>query len=203
VTLAPVLLATWLWRLPWWLRTPHAVEVAPGVLVGARPMFWGRGARAWSVLDLTAESSESREVRRRAAEYLNVPMLDRTAPGRQQMCRALEFIRSRVRAGQTVYVHCALGYSRSVGVAAAYLMSEAFATSSADAVRMVAGSRGRRRVDAWIVGAVSDAMRDAMRDDDPVRREESAEQPRVYGWVDDGAVVAPSAPAPAGAVVGC
>jgi diacylglycerol kinase (ATP) len=48
-----------------------------------------------------------------------VPILDLVAPTREQLDRAVAFVREHASRG--VYVHCALGRSRAPAVAAAYL----------------------------------------------------------------------------------
>jgi protein-tyrosine phosphatase len=58
-----------------------------------------------------------------AIEYLNVPVLDLTEPSREQLAVAVAFIAEHAHRGG-VYVHCALGISRSVAAAAAYIASQ-------------------------------------------------------------------------------
>ena len=106
-------------------RRESWVEVAPGVYVGG--VRNEREARklitmgVTSVLDLTAEHSESRAFL--TLEYLNVPVLDLTRPSGEQLNRATSFIAEHTIRGR-VYVHCALGISRSVAAAEAYIESE-------------------------------------------------------------------------------
>jgi membrane-associated phospholipid phosphatase len=96
-------------------------EVVPGVYRGGS--LNEREAKAvlakgvTGVLDLTAEHAERRvffEI-----DYFNVPILDLTRPSREQMERATAFISEHARRGG-VYVHCALGISRSAAVTKAY-----------------------------------------------------------------------------------
>lgn len=70
------------------------------------------------VLDLTAEHSETRVLRE--LDYLNIPILDLTRPSPEQLSRAASFIEFHAQRGG-VYVHCALGISRSAAVADAYI----------------------------------------------------------------------------------
>lgn len=75
---------------------------------------------ATAVLDLTAEFSE--QTRLRALTYHNLPLLDLTAPTQNELRGAVDFISARIDAGDTVYVHCKVGYSRTATVVGAYLM---------------------------------------------------------------------------------
>jgi protein-tyrosine phosphatase len=92
----------------------------------------GRGVTA--VLDLTAEFSEARPLRPLA--YKNIPVLDLTAPDREQLEQMLSFIERESRNG-TVYVHCKIGYSRTAAVAAAWLLRSGRAASVSDAIDLV------------------------------------------------------------------
>jgi protein phosphatase len=72
------------------------------------------------VLDLTAEFSEQAQLR--ALTYQNLRLLDLTAPTQSELREAVDFISARVADGETVYVHCKVGYSRTATVVGAYLM---------------------------------------------------------------------------------
>ena len=122
----PVLLATRIVRL--YLNRPSQpwVRVLENVVIGRR--LGNRAARRLidaenvvACLDLTAECGECAALRK--LPYLNVQVLDLTVPTPAQFQSAVRFIREHGRRG-TVYVHCALGYSRAAAVVAAYLMSE-------------------------------------------------------------------------------
>jgi membrane-associated phospholipid phosphatase len=124
VVLAPYLFGT-LMRL--WIYNdgrPPWVEVAPGVYCGrlltraeadALPAL---GITA--VLDLTAEHAETKSLL--AMDYLNVPILDLTSPSKEQLETAVAFIDRQIHRG-AVYIHCALGISRSAAVITAYKAS--------------------------------------------------------------------------------
>ena len=125
VVLGPYLLGTfarlWIYRRrgePW-------REVAPGVyrgrLLTRREALTVRAKGVTGVLDLTAEHAETRAFLE--IEYLNVPVLDLTEPSREQFDKAVRFIATHALRGG-VYVHCALGISRSVAAAAAYVASQ-------------------------------------------------------------------------------
>ncbi|MGB0744510.1 MAG: dual specificity protein phosphatase family protein [Opitutales bacterium] len=72
-----------------------------------------------AVLDLTAEFSEPLELRE--LNYLNLPLLDLTAPGEDELQTALDFIDRHIETG-TVYIHCKIGYSRTAAISGCYLL---------------------------------------------------------------------------------
>ena len=55
--------------------------------------------------------------------YLRVPCWDMFAPGLAEASEGVEFIAANIRAGKTVYVHCASGVGRSVALVLAYLVT--------------------------------------------------------------------------------
>lgn len=87
-----------------------------------------------AVLDLTGEFSECRALRSLA--YLNVPVLDLTAPTPAQLEQAVAFVREHTRRGP-VLVHCKIGYSRSAAVVAACLLAERIDNGVADALHRI------------------------------------------------------------------
>ncbi len=119
-------------------------EVAPGLLVGR--LLSRREARdamedgVVAVLDLTAEFAECPDFLR--LPYLNLPVLDLTAPHPAVLSRAVRFVETHRRHGK-VYVHCALGYGRSACVAAACLLASGEAESVAAAVHRVRMRRSK------------------------------------------------------------
>lgn len=142
ILLAPYLWGVHLSHLYYHRRHPAYAEVVPGILIGrmltdpeARELI-GLGVRA--VLDLTVESSESGPFLH--LPYQNVQILDLAVPTLLQLNRAAGFIRAQRRRGP-VYIHCALGYSRSACAVAAYLLQEGLAETVADAIQIVRNAR--------------------------------------------------------------
>jgi hypothetical protein len=133
IVLGPYLCGAFARVLVYRRRDEPWVEVAPGVYCG-RILLTDREARALmalgvtGVLDLTAEHAERRALM--SNDYLNIPVLDLTRPSREQLDRATSFIAEHARRGG-VYVHCALGVSRSVAAVAEYLASRYDRPSSA------------------------------------------------------------------------
>ena len=125
VVLGPYLCGAVVSRMFYRRRGKPWVEAAPGVFCGRlltqREALAMRAMGITGVVDLTAEYSETRAFRE--MEYLNVPVLDLTKPSREQLDSTVAFITKHASRGG-VYVHCALGVSRSVAAVAAYKASQ-------------------------------------------------------------------------------
>lgn len=118
--LAPYLLGAFLNSRWWTRRAPQASAIAPGVWVGRFPTTSElRALGADAVLDLSAELPRSATAPGLA--YRCVPVLDLTVPTPQQIGQAVAQLDAWQRQGRSVLVSCALGYSRSALVAAAWL----------------------------------------------------------------------------------
>ncbi|MDZ7920219.1 phosphatase PAP2 family protein [Rhodoferax sp.] len=121
---APYLLGyrlTWLcvqWRER---RHPPFAQMAPGLWVGRRLS----NAEAHllppgcTVVDLANELSETPVLR--TARYHHVPLLDLLPPSGADVRRVLAIVHNALQCGHPVYLHCAMGYSRSRLMAGAYL----------------------------------------------------------------------------------
>jgi membrane-associated phospholipid phosphatase len=125
VVLGPYLCGAEVSRLIYRRHGVPWIEPAPGVFCGRlltqREALAMRAMGITGVLDMTAEYSETRAFQE--IEYLNVPVLDLTRPSREQLDAAVAFISKHAGRGG-VYVHCALGVSRSAAVAKAYTASQ-------------------------------------------------------------------------------
>lgn len=117
-------------------------EVTPNVWIGTKltrteaEALRRKGVTA--VLDLTCEFSEPDALLK--LNYLNLPILDLTAPSQSQLQEAVEFITKESASG-IVYVHCKVGYSRTAAVVGAYLLATGHANSAAEAVGMLRSAR--------------------------------------------------------------
>ena len=101
-----------------------------------------------AALDLTAGFPECDPLI--GLRYLNIQLLPLTVPSLEQLGDAVRFIQEESRRG-IVYVHGALGYSRSVGVVAAYLLSTGAAQNVEDAVGQVRSVTPQTLLDAvWM-----------------------------------------------------
>lgn len=92
-----------------------------------------------AALDLTTEFSESAELRK--TNYLNIPILDLTAPTGAQLREAVSFISHHCQRGGIVLVHCKAGFSRSAAIVGAYLLSSGQARTVKQALELLQASR--------------------------------------------------------------
>jgi protein-tyrosine phosphatase len=122
-TLGPVLLGQELSRLYYRRQSRAWDELTPRVWIGAvlnrREAAAAVAQGVTAVLDLTAEFSEAAPFR--TVTYLNIPVLDLTAPMMEQLGEMAAFI-ARESATGIVYVHCKIGYSRTAAAACAFLI---------------------------------------------------------------------------------
>jgi protein-tyrosine phosphatase len=137
-------------------RHTPACEVAPNLFLGRRltAVEASRFAGA-AVLDLAAEFSETRPLRRPEL-YLSLPVLDATAPTAEQLDRAMHWLGGHLP-HRPVYVHCALGHGRSATALIAYLLHSGQVTGVRDGLRQVRtvrpgvglSARQRERLRLW------------------------------------------------------
>jgi protein-tyrosine phosphatase len=144
VLLGPYLLGTRISRALYRRYSDAWNELTPNILLGrklnseeARRLVQ---AGVTAVLDLGPEYAEDRALL--ALKYENIQVLDWTVPNATQLREAIAFIDRESRAGK-VYVHCALGYSRSAGVVAAYLLESSLASTAVEAAESVRKIRPR------------------------------------------------------------
>ena len=97
--------------------------MTPQVWIGALPTpEIARDAIAagvTAVLDLTVEFSEAEPFLK--TRYLDVPVLDLTAPNPAQLTDAVRFIEQESARG-IVFIHCKAGYSRTAGAVGAWML---------------------------------------------------------------------------------
>ena len=101
-----------------------------------------------AVLDLAAEFSEAECFL--GLNYLDLAVLDLTAPAPEQLRAAIDFITAQREKG-IVYVHCKIGYSRSAAVVGAWLLDTGLANTAEDAVERMRAVRPSLvvRPEAW------------------------------------------------------
>lgn len=116
--LLPVIAGAHISRRYFCRRLTAVSDISDGIAIGSWPV---NAIAQASVLDLSAEFNRSPTIEGRP--YLCYPLLDLTAPGRQQLLEAVEQLRYLHQQHQTVLVHCALGLSRSALVVAAWLIT--------------------------------------------------------------------------------
>lgn len=138
IVLAPFLLGQYLSLLYYRRHCRPWDQVLPGVWIGRKlsraeaDQAVSRGITA--VLDLTAEFSEADPFL--AGNYLNLPVLDLTAPTTTQLEEAAAFMQKHSLRGKA-YVHCKIGYSRSAAAVGAYLLKNGRARTAEEAVRLI------------------------------------------------------------------
>ena len=141
--LAPYRLGAW-WSSRWFTRQgPPGGEVAPGIWLGRVPSRadWPHLPVGAAVLDLTAEFNLSAIARTRS--HRSVPLLDLVAPSVPQLARAVMALDELAASHQPVLVHCALGYSRSAVVVAAWLLHCGVAATPEAAIARLRAARPR------------------------------------------------------------
>lgn len=140
VLLLPYYAVAWtLWQLKSRLREERPWdEVAPGILVGRRPLGDEEMPReATVVVDLTSEFPRSPSTRA-VARYECVPTLDTTAPE----VDAFRALIDRIADDEgPIFVHCAMGHGRSATVAAALMVRRGLASDAEDAIRRMTEAR--------------------------------------------------------------
>jgi hypothetical protein len=139
-----------------WTGESPSDEVYPGVWVGRWPhgdTLRALDPAAWAVVDLTAELP----TRFSGEAYLAVPVLEHTPPRPDQLDAVVAFMSAQEAAGRTLYVHCAMGHTRSATAIVAWRLATK-PTQSLDAVvehlqqvrpRMGLGARHRQIVEDW------------------------------------------------------
>ena len=85
-----------------------------------------------AVIDLTVNFSEAKPLHE--VRYLQVPVLDLTAPTAAQFDEAIVFIEAELLHG-VVLVRCKIGYSRSAAIVGACLIASGIAADADDAIR--------------------------------------------------------------------
>lgn len=118
----PYLVGSWLnWRY-WRAKVPLMAAVQPGLWIGARPAGgdWPALSEAGvnSVIDLAPELAATTP---NNIEHHHIPLLDIAIPAPSALDAIARSIESHLEKGG-VYVHCALGMSRSVLAVAAWMV---------------------------------------------------------------------------------
>jgi membrane-associated phospholipid phosphatase len=152
VVLAPWLVGQQLSLMYYRRQAASWNEVVPNVWIGRKlndrdaALAVQRGVTA--VVDLTSEFSEARPFH--SIAYLNLPILDLTAPTPEQLRTGVDFISAHRDAG-VVLVHCKIGYSRSAAVVGSWLLDAGLAATPEAAVARIRAARPGLvvRPEAW------------------------------------------------------
>lgn len=142
VLLAPVLLGQQLSLAHYRRQAKAWDELDPHVWIGRRldPAEADDAVRlgVTAVLDLTGEFEEAPAFTR--VNYLNLKVLDLTAPTPAQVDAAVDFL-ERESARGVVYVHCKIGYSRTAAVAGVWLRRSGRAADAEAALQRLRAAR--------------------------------------------------------------
>ena len=154
-------------RLPWWAYLLHGPCLTINVMLFvlqnrlfSEPVCHQITDRLWlgrytqcspdafgegliSVLDLTAEFPAARW-EREASNYCCIPVLDACPMTLPQLQQAVDWIEAATKHGP-IYVHCALGHSRSATVLAAVLLQTEAAQSTDQAIKIIRNKRPAAR----------------------------------------------------------
>ena len=133
--LAPYLLGAWVNSRLWTRKHPQPDQVVEGVWLGRVPSA-REAAPFAAVLDLSAELP----VRLPGKTYRNLPLLDLVAPDSEACRQGAELI-EQLRQQGPLLVCCALGYSRSATLVAAWLLHSGRADSVEQAIAMIRAAR--------------------------------------------------------------
>lgn len=93
-----------------------------------------------AVLDLSVAFKEAEPFLDGRVAYLHLPVLDLTAPTEAQRDTAVAFIEQHAAKG-LVYVHCKIGFSRSVAAVGAWLLATGRANSVHEAIDTIRSTR--------------------------------------------------------------
>lgn len=121
---APYLIAYQMtWHAVTWRerRKPVIIRLTEQLWVGRR-LSNAEAAQlppACSIIDLANELSESPVLRTPANRH--VPLLDLLTPPSEAVSEILQYLHEEIAAGKTVYLHCAMGYSRCILLAKLYM----------------------------------------------------------------------------------
>ncbi len=133
--LAPYLLGAWINSRLWTRKHPQPDQVVEGIWLGRVPSA-EEAAPFAAVLDLSAELP----VCLPGKTYRNLPLLDLVAPSTEACRQGAELI-EELRQQGPLLVCCALGYSRSATLVAAWLLHSGRANSVEQAIELIRTAR--------------------------------------------------------------
>lgn len=142
IVLAPYFAGQWLSRKYYLTKCNLFDEIDENLILGASVN--SRDANKLielgvvAAIDMTAEFSAPASFK--SIKYINLPTLDLTAPAQEYLHSAANFIAENIKHGK-VYVHCKIGYSRSVAAIAAYLIKYGHAGSVDEAIARIKKGR--------------------------------------------------------------
>ena len=142
ILLLPYHLSAWLSSRWFTCNIPASAEIIPGIWIGRIPSSADLiKLKPQSIVDLTAEFHSSKASR--SHHYRSIPMLDLIVPTPDQLQHAIENLEALylLHLNRPILVHCALGYSRSAMVVAAWLLYRKFALNPESAIKIIRTAR--------------------------------------------------------------
>ena len=126
---------------------PAIQEITPKLFLACRlfpsdiAQLKSRGVSA--IVDATSEfSGLDWSARDNALDYINIPILDHSAPQKEALIKAVNWISHQINNNRGVIVHCALGRGRSVLIVAAYLLASGHFNSVDETLKFINKIRG-------------------------------------------------------------
>lgn len=121
-------------------KIPAITEIYPNVFIGPMPGNKDIPVAAGNikVIDLTAELEESKTIRT-CTDYYSCPMLDIASVRNEDTERIVELIAKlyvALEPEEKIYIHCLMGYSRSVFIATLFVRQQLHISSS-DAIAYI------------------------------------------------------------------
>lgn len=77
-----------------------------------------------AIVNMREEYNYEKQISLGSLRYLQLPIEDNGAPSFEHLCHGVDFIKSEVERGGTVYIHCWEGLGRSATLAVAYFIQE-------------------------------------------------------------------------------
>jgi membrane-associated phospholipid phosphatase len=149
LVMLPYTAAAWINSRCWTWGEAARCHLAEGVWIGRAPLPWERSGIE-SVVDLAPELQLQGDA--------HVAILDLTVPTEEQLSEAVEAVR---RLARPTLICCALGYSRSATVSAAWFLASKLGLSVDEAIakvrkvrpKVVISEAHRKRLTEWVANA--------------------------------------------------
>lgn len=139
----PYIVAAWMNSRIWTFKSSKPIHIKENIFLGRLPMFsdiFKEGNYKWdTIIDLSAELP----CKIGSSQYFNFPVLDLTLPPILVLEKATLAIEEAIQRNDTILVCCALGYSRSALVVAAWLLKSGYCSSAREAVNFIKNKKPR------------------------------------------------------------
>lgn len=103
-------------------------KITEQIWIGGQPRSVGLEKLAaygiTAIVNMREEYNYEKLIQTDSLKYLQLPIEDNGAPSFEHLCHGVDFIKSEVERGGTVYIHCWEGLGRSATLAVAYFIQE-------------------------------------------------------------------------------